>query len=291
MVLIFSELGNYGRLGNVLFQYAALKGIANKLNVTPKIPYDIDSKIQYNQSCLLKCFKYNCSKYSQEEFNQCTKYNEQCVGGNYDQNLFNIQDNTNIFGSFESYLFWKNIENDIKNEYQLQDEYNNYGFNYINNIRNNYPEHQIIGLHIRRGDDATINKAISTTINYNQKYLNKAINCFSNFDKKVFLVFTGGSREPGECNNKDDINWCKENIPSIISSIILYSENNDTIHDFSIMIHCDHMIINSESTLGWWACYLNKNPNKIVVGPRYVLKGKNPDTYYPDFFTQINWDN
>ena len=41
---------------------------------------------------------------------------------------------------------------------------------------------------------------------------------------------------------------------------------NDDIADFAILQKCDHQII-SNSTFGWWAGWLNENPDKTVVAP------------------------
>ena len=39
-MLCFPRLGDYGRLGNAMFQYAALLGIAKKHGYTPMYDYD-----------------------------------------------------------------------------------------------------------------------------------------------------------------------------------------------------------------------------------------------------------
>jgi len=36
---------------------------------------------------------------------------------------------------------------------------------------------------------------------------------------------------------------------------------------------CDHNILSHASSFGWWASYVNPNPNKIGVAPKY---------YHPD---------
>ena len=72
---------------------------------------------------------------------------------------------------------------------------------------------------------------------------------------------------------------------------ICYYSNFDTIHDFSLMVNCDHLILNSTSTIGWWAGYLNKNPNKKIIVPKQNrLVGSNyvkGEQYYSKEFIQI----
>ena len=100
------------------------------------------------------------------------------------------------------------------------------------------------------------------------KYLNSAMNQFKG--KKVkYLVFSGGTRF-SEGDNNSDIEWCKENFKG---KDFIFSKNNTTMDDFSLIMCCDHNIISHISSFGWWAAFLNKNPNKIVVAP---------NKYHPD---------
>ena len=71
-----------------------------------------------------------------------------------------------------------------------------------------------------------------------------------------FLLFTGGSREGDD--NKKDVSWLKDNLKG---SNFFYSGVKTTLEDFALIKNCDHNIMSHSSSFGWWAAYLNDNPN------------------------------
>jgi hypothetical protein len=265
-MITFSNLGKHGRLGNAMFQYAALKSLSNHLNCEVFVPEDLDNRSHHNQICLLNCFKINCKRGSQIAQ---TTFRENNKGGYYDPNFWNCKVDTELFGHYESELYF----NFDTSEFDLKENFQRFAQTTLNNIRQN---NLVVGIHIRRGDKAD-------QINEKQnEYLQKATEHFKNC---IFMIFSGGSHTN---DNAEDIAWCKENLK--INGTCYYSKN-DTIHDFSLMVNCDHLILNSTSTIGWWAGYLNKNPNKKIIVPKqgvYVtgeyIKG---ETFYSKQFIQI----
>jgi hypothetical protein len=71
----------------------------------------------------------------------------------------------------------------------------------------------------------------------------------------IFVVFS------------DNISWCKENLNQIPRTFI-FVENQPHYIDFYMMGLCRHNII-SNSSYSWWGAYLNRNPDKIVIGPKH----------------------
>ncbi len=63
----------------------------------------------------------------------------------------------------------------------------------------------------------------------------------------------------------DNIEWAKKILKDLDRQHI-YIEGEHYSHDFYLLSYCKHQIL-CQSTFGWWAAYLNKNPDKIVVVP------------------------
>jgi hypothetical protein len=83
------------------------------------------------------------------------------------------------------------------------------------------------------------------------EYYNKSIEHLKDITD-LFIVFS------------DDIEWCKNNIKS--ENIIYIQDEKDYIEIY-LMSLCDNNII-SNSSFSWWGAWLNRNENKIVIGPK-----------------------
>jgi hypothetical protein len=282
-MITFSELGFFGRLGNAMFQYAALKALAHKLNCKAILPNDLFYRFHDGQICLLNCFQISGYQYNLNNIIGLHKYEENCRGGQYSPDIWKCKINTNLIGYFESEIYFKDIKNTIKRELSLKPEYDQFGIDYLQNIKTKYPLYQIIGIHLRRGDylNTTLGKYCSEE--WNKIYFERCFHHYVDIDKKIFIVFTGGATTIGN-NNEEDMDWCKK---LFNNKIFIYSENHTTIEDYSIMINCDHLIINSLSTIAWWAGYQNKNEKKRICVP-INMGDKNDETYWFDECIKID---
>ncbi len=64
----------------------------------------------------------------------------------------------------------------------------------------------------------------------------------------------------------NDLDFAKKNIPQDYNNII-FLENEDYYIELFLLSKLHHNVI-SNSTFGWWAAWLNQNPNKMVIAPR-----------------------
>ena len=269
-MITFHKLGELGRLGNQLFQYAALKGLAVKNGYDVKIP-NPQSMNWHGQTSLLDKFNIECEYATQEDMNTLQNLYEEPNWTKYDENFFNVPDNTSIEGFFQSTFYFEHISEQIKKELTPTDEYLNKAKEVIAGLKSQYAGYEIVSVHVRRGDNMTngqtgLIQAFEPGGMY-ETYFNEAKKVFDG--KKVkFLVFTGGQRFNED--NSIDVEWCKNFFKG---DDFIFSEGNAQIYDFSLIMSCDHNILSHASTFGWWAAYVNPNPNKIVVAPEY---------YHPD---------
>lgn len=119
----------------------------------------------------------------------------------------------------------------------------------------NWP-HQagVCSIHIRRGDYLLYPDKHPVVTN---EYLQQAIRYISQHTGiGKFMVFS------------DDIPYCKDifSILDYCGFVFDYSEGRTEKEDLELMSGCEHHII-SNSTFSWWASWLGRNDNKIVVTP------------------------
>ncbi len=142
------------------------------------------------------------------------------------------QPELNLEGYFQSEKYFKHQQDLIK--YLLSPMIP------INSISNS------VSLHVRHGDYLTLGKCFEVVdLNYYHEAL-KQINA-----KRIYVF-------------SDDIPWCRANFQG---DKYIFMENNSAAVDFAIMSTTTHNII-ANSSFSWWAAWLNKNSNKIVVAPK-----------------------
>jgi hypothetical protein len=198
--------------------------------------------------------------------------------GQINPGFFYLSGSYALQGQFESELYFSDCKQQIKDMFEFVDKIQEFSSMYISHIKEKNPGKEIVGIHFRRGDYLETINAPTIFI----KFLNSAKSTQFNDDKYIFLVFTGGNTEKGN-SNESDMKWCRENIPNS-----LFCEVNDTIKDLAIMTKCDHMILTTKSTLGWWGAYLNKNPSKKIVVPEIIIGPTfNPELFWPKEFIKV----
>jgi len=298
-MITFLELGKLGRLGNQLFQYSALKSLAlhNDYNVAIPNP---DNRNWHGQNCLLGEFNIECDYIDirNESILKHLKQYKEPSHMEFDKDFFNLQDGTNLHGFFQSTYYFNDYKKQIKKELKPKKQYIEKASKTIASIKEKFPGYEVVSLHLRRGDNTDgsnsskeLNEMYGKTNRLDNnsfygRYLNSAIQKFEGKNVK-YLVFSGGSRFSGD-NNTSDIDWCKENLKG---KDFIFSKNNTTMNDFSLIMCCDHNIISHISSFGWWAAYLNQNLDKIVVAPNHyhpdMPEYTHRNGFYPESWTLV----
>jgi len=260
-MLAFNELGNNGRLGNQMFQYAALRGLAAAKGYEWCIPPFTTARID-NYS-LANCFIMNsvrhANQYILDQGHAPVVVERQF---NFDQELFALCPNdVSLHGFFQTEKYFKHIDTQIREDFTFHDEILNPCKEMIDSL-----DEEPIFLHVRRGDPNLVD-ARGFKWSYTQcssqhppqpvEYYEKALTYFPE-DKPVIVC-------------SDSPEWVKEQ--SFFSDDRFFiSEPEDKYPDGSytpyvdlcLMSLCSGAII-ANSSLSWWGAWLQNGKGKLVA--------------------------
>ena len=258
----FDHIGTMGRLGNQMFQYAALKGIAAHRGYEYTIPPE-NPKIQIDNYGLIEAFELSDNKKIGWLNTQYDIIAEKHF--HFDEDLFNtFPDGSGLYGFFQSEKYFKHIEDEIREDFTFKKEW----LEPCEEFRKDLGD-EVIFLHVRRGDPNLADKR-GFKWAYTQcssqhppqplEYYEKALKEFD--DDMPVAVFS------------DSIDWVKEQ-DLFKPDRFMISEQTDKFSDgalvpyidLCLMTLCDHAII-ANSSMSWWGAWLIQNEYKKVVAPK-----------------------
>jgi hypothetical protein len=267
MTISYNRLGSNGRLGNQMFQYAGLRGIAANRNFEWLIPRP-DNYGDSNYG-LFDCFEMSSVK--EKNFGQLNVQSVATGQFHFSQKFFdNCPDDINLHDYFQTEKYFKNIEDVIRNDFTFKKEIVESCLKILDGLVNP------IFIHIRRGDyinqpDNHPTCAIT--------YYENSLNHFK--DTSSVLIFS------------DDTEWCKsqklfsDDRFSISEFNLKYNQTSDTndgrvkslipYYDLCMMSMCQGGII-ANSSMSWWGAWLIQNPIQPIVAPNPWF-GKNYSHY------------
>ena len=243
----FNSLGLLGRLGNQMFQYASLKGIAANRGYNICIPLS-QNKNEWTDHQLNNVFKMstlNELNYQSIDFDRPTVFEE---GFSFDEKLFNqCPDWVSIQGFFQSEKYFKHIRDQLLIDFQFHDSILEPAREVVSNWR------RPLALHVRRTDYVTNPNHTALGVDYYQK----ALDYFDN-DCEV-IVFS------------DDPQWCLQQ-KLFDSDRFLVSQTDNNYLDLCLMTLCSGHII-ANSSFSWWGAWLSNSQK--VVSPSGWFEGSN----------------
>jgi hypothetical protein len=252
----YNKLGSNGRLGNQMFQYAALRGIAAKRGYDWCIPPE-----DYNHTDNYGLFETFELKNISE--NNIGFINGQIVeenGHSFSSDFFDeCPDNISLNGYFQTEKYFEHIAEEIREDFSFKDSILSGCKEYIESL-----DSSPIFLHIRR-TDAIGREQYHPILPIS--YFEDALKHFS--DDTLCFVLT------------DDIEWCKEQ-EFFKQDRFLFNESNSRYQyktvdgtgkmqntllphiDLCLMSLCSGAII-ANSSFSWWGAWLQNGRGKVVA--------------------------
>ena len=257
------------RLGNLMFNYASMVGIANTHNMTIVMRPEFRLFDIFHISALSSDHMENTLGLH----NDYEEYGRRACA--YDIGIRKLEPiNTRLHGYFQSWKYFNHSRERVKREFRFKDHIAKPAREFIERSiqsRNFKQTPVVVGIHVRRGDYLEpyfSNYGYSTA---DKEYFTKAMQYFtSKYSDVLFLV----------CS--DDIAWCQDNIQG---DNVVYSHSGSDVIDLAILSQCTHSIM-STGSFGWWGAWLtngttiyySKWPKPVSVLEYMVTKH---DFFYP----------
>jgi hypothetical protein len=226
----FSMLGKYGRLGNQMFQVAAMICLAKKNNVGLALPTSDIASIR-------SIFDIPCEDLNAAHI-QAIRGRWQEPSFCFQPEIYDLPPCIDVLGYLQS---WRYIlyEEDIRHVFTFRHSTKQESLRHL-------PEGETISLHIRRGDYLKFPEVFPLPdVDYYKKSIEKVR---AERPEAQPVVFT------------DDPDWCRAHFSDM--PIFSFSEEQD----LCMMSMCNHHII-ANSSYSWWGAWLAKSDKQIVFTP------------------------
>jgi len=266
MTVSFNGLGNEGRLGNQMFQYAFIRGMSKRYGYDFIIP-DANAN-RFDNYGLFDCFELEGCKTGEGSYPTL-----ECRDTAFNQKFLDeCTDNTNYSGVFQTEKYFANATEELRKDFTFHKEILDPCQEFIDNVGD------VIFLHVRRGNSNLVGKrgekwSYQLLQDYHplmkKEYYLEALSHFDE-SKKVIVL-------------SDTIDWCKEQ-DWLQDDRFLFSDSSYEVFDdgasvpyidLCLMSLCSGGII-ANSSMSWWGAWLQNDTGKIIApNPWYGAKAYN----------------
>ncbi len=266
-----------GGLGNQLFQYAFAKTLQSqskyKVYLTSEKKYSVNSrrKLELNKFQIslkikdhtntfdffdrLIC-RLKLSSIARKECREKKKnpYQEIIIDNHKEAiDMHLIKNQSYLIGFYQKFSYLANIKKTLLKEFRLNLPLSQENAQMLDAIKKT----KSVSLHIRRGDFLSHSGVVVLEKDYFEKAL-------ARMEKEIgedFIVYVFS----------EDLDWARENIkPKQETIFVNINDDKNVVFDLELMKNCKHNIL-SNSTLAWWAGFLNTNKYKVVIAPQKYM--------------------
>lgn len=264
-ITTYSTLGDNGRLGNQMFQYATLLSKALTWNGRFAIP---DSMVQdgkrksyelIDSFANLSAEVVDTERMNEIHRTQLGVYREPDFS--FDQNFGLVHPHVELFGYFQSELYFKNHRERILKEFEFSREVKDTVNNVLSEVKSKKNAEKLCAVHIRRGDYVNLS---SYHTNLGPEYYGPAMQyVLSNLPGKTqFIIFS------------DDIEWCKSFITD--QDQVSFSSFTGHLEDLCGISSCDYHIT-ANSSFSWWGAWLSNT--ECAIAPKAWFGPEGPNNW------------
>lgn len=279
-MITYTNLGYMGRLGNQMFQFASVLGMAERKKLLARFPIENCSTNRLNgpldvttgSNTSVKCDLLECFNIPHEYFISASNLKIRDLFResrfDYDPLSEQIQDDTDCYGYFQTEKYFSHIEEKVKEVLSFKSKFIEEG---DRKMQQNSLGKTPISVHIRRGDytlypDHHPTCGMDYYLNALEEFTKKGIEFTS------LLIFS------------DDKKWCQENLPNSINFPLIVSDVNCPYTELYMITQCKYHII-ANSSFSWWGSWLADS--ELTIAPKKwfgkMISHNTSDIYCPSW--------
>jgi hypothetical protein len=288
-----------GRLGNLMFEYAALVGACVTHGMQPEIcaGFSIHDLDRNNHMLPTEMFHdifaipiVSCPQNASMTYRE---HADSIYAIKYDAHLLEQPLGTSFQGYMQSYKYFHHARSDIERLYSFPKDVILRTQAFFADIRRqsrngHHPE--IACISIRRGDKTRKKKGnVYDNWSISVDYYWKALDILRRRNRGMtFVYLTGGGTTPRMV--AEDRQWVKDTFitPHGGQASFLEPEDFKAANSLHMMTECDNLVV-SASSFSWWAGYLSKKDGMIIAA-KHIQEDFVPEDYYPPWWTLIDKD-
>lgn len=238
-MITFTRLGRWGRLGNQMFEYAALLGISRRLGYDVAIPAP-------GRHALTSCFDITARFLRPADQRQLRHvFQEPRLG--YSERFWAIEDFTDLRGFFQSQRYFP-PRDVITREFTFQPELTEAAEGMLQPWRDQ--GRAVVGMTVRRRDYQDYPELFVQL--WDTDFYERALREFEDLDPVVVV-------------SSDDPDWCRERFAG---AGFAFADSISDNAQLALLTRCDHLIV-ANSSFAWWAAWLNDLPGRRITPSRW----------------------
>ena len=255
-----------GRLGNLLFEYASLLGIAHRNGRTAVYPKKSGLAHYFYVTHIADVRSMGFQVVEEKNF------------ASYDPRFERLpEENVKVGAFLQSWKYFHTIRHTVRKELTFKQEVKDDAARLLRAHSEQIGNRTRIGIHVRRGDMLMAGLVKRGYHVAPASYVNKAMTYMrGKYGDVIFLVFS------------TDSSWCLENIKS---DFIMVDMAPATVH-LALLASCDHVIM-TVGTFGWWGGYLSGGEvvyywdKDCLHSPPLPVEIHHPEDFYPPKWTPL----
>ncbi len=250
----------HGRMGNQLFEYAAARGLADRLGTEVAVDErmlarmgDRPARPHFNWSistpAKLPPFRYKQPfGYLLWRYLRRSPVIRRESGTHAD--FLNWSDESYLHGYWQNEAYFRHIAPALRQECRVLTPPSSEN----QDIGHRIKETLSVSLHVRRGDFLSAAPDALCSAKYYEAAVSRLMSQIDG-DPTIFIF-------------SDDPDWARTNLALAAETVIVDINGPDADYeDLRLMTLCKHNII-SNSTFSWWGAWLGDAQGKIVIGPK-----------------------